>query len=120
VADWHTPTAARVDWTECPLALRHIVILIAAVWMSAATMVASDASELLAVDIRLRIDPSITPRQIVDGLKSEAEAVWRPYGIRIRWWDAAVPGAPASALILEATQNGVSGDRGPVPSAASW
>jgi protein-tyrosine-phosphatase len=39
-------------------------------------------------DIRLRVDPSVTSRRVTDRLKLETEAIWGPYGIRLKWTEA--------------------------------
>jgi hypothetical protein len=55
----------------------------------------ADVSERFEVHIRLRVDPSLTSRRITERLKTETEAIWGPYGVRLEWTDDA--GAPESA-----------------------
>jgi hypothetical protein len=62
--------------------------------------VSGDPSDTFGIDIRLRVDSSITPRYIRKDMKIETEAIWRPYGIRLDWSDveAAAPAANGGAL----------------------
>ena len=60
-------------------------------------------SEPFAIGIRLRVDPSISSRKIIDGLKAEVEAIWEPYGIRIEWTDATLPEFSTNSVSLDAS-----------------
>jgi hypothetical protein len=57
-----------------------------------------DVGESFQVDIRLRIDPSLASRRILEGLKTETESIWAPYGVRLRWADASASAAGGMCL----------------------
>jgi hypothetical protein len=71
------------------------LLTISGVVTTRADGIRADVSERFEVDIRLRVDPSLTSRRITDRMKAETEAIWGPYGVRLEWTDGA--GAPASA-----------------------
>ena len=48
-------------------------------------------------------DPSVAPRRITEGLKTETAAIWEPYGIRIEWIDDTISGRPANGVSLDAS-----------------
>ena len=70
---------------------------------SSAGAIHADVSERFAVAIRLRVDPSLTSRGIIGGLKAETEAIWAPYGVRLEWTDADVSESPANRMFLDAS-----------------
>jgi hypothetical protein len=67
------------------------------------TVLHADVCAPVAVDIRLRLDPSIGSRRIADRLKAETEAIWKQYGIQLEWTDADASEPPADGVFLEAT-----------------
>jgi hypothetical protein len=71
------------------MALRSIasVVIASVLVVCGLTAIHADANEPFDVDIRLRVDPSVTPRRVTDRLKLETEAIWRPYGIQLKWTD---------------------------------
>jgi hypothetical protein len=84
------------------MALRSIASLVAASCVCAASVIHADVSEPFEVDVRLRVDRSLTSRRLTDQLKTEAEAIWGPYGVRLEWSD--------DEAALESRGNGVSLD----------
>jgi hypothetical protein len=60
-------------------------------------------TERFDVDIRLRIDPSIRRTHIAEGMTSETDSIWRPYGLRLHWTDASasVPHGLSLEAIVE-------------------
>ena len=92
----------RADRTEVLMVLRSIIAFVAAVWACGASAIHADVSESFEVNIRLRVDPSLTSRRITGRLKTETAAIWGPYGVRLEWTDD-----PDSA---ESAANGVSLD----------
>jgi hypothetical protein len=70
------------------MALRSTAVFLAALCAFSATTVRSAASEPFEMDVRLRVDPSITSRRVTGRMKQEAEAIWQPYGVRLEWKDA--------------------------------
>ena len=77
--------------------------LVTAFLACGATATSADVSEHFAIGIRLRVDPSITPRRIVDHLKSEAEAIWGQYGVQLDWTPETDPGSAPDGIALEAS-----------------
>ena len=63
----------------------RIVALSVFVLFACASVSHADVSEPFALTIRLHIDPSIETARIADVLKGEAESIWRPYGVELRW-----------------------------------
>jgi hypothetical protein len=85
---------------EVLMALRSIGAFVAA-FVACVTAIGADEGESFQVDIRLRIDPSIASRRIVEGLKTETETLWAPYGVRLRWADAST--SATGGVSLEAS-----------------
>jgi hypothetical protein len=85
------------------MALRSIAVFVAAFCTFSATTILSSASEPFEVSIHLRVDPSITSRRITGRLKDEAEAIWRPYGIRLEWMDVGASEPASSGVSVEAS-----------------
>jgi hypothetical protein len=86
------------------MALRGIAFFVTALCAFAVTPLHADVSERLEVNIRLRVDPSLTSRRITDRLKTETEAIWGPYGVRLEWTDdAAAPESAANGVSLDAS-----------------
>ena len=80
------------------MALRITVSFVAALFACGFSAIHADVNERFAIDIRLHVDPSLASRRITDRLKSETEAIWEPYGVRLEWTDdAADPGSAASS-----------------------
>jgi hypothetical protein len=79
------------------MALRNITSFVAASCVCAASAIHADVSEPFEVEVRLRVDRSLTSRRITGQLKAEAEAIWGPYGVRLEWSDDGA--APESAGI---------------------
>lgn len=69
------------------MALRNIAPFVAA-FFACVTGIRADVNQRFEVDIRLYIDPSIAPKRITEGLKSETESIWRPYGLELHWTEA--------------------------------
>ena len=80
----------------------HLASFVTALCAFAVTALQADVSGRLEVNIRLRVDPSLTSRHLTDRLKTETEAIWGPYGVRLEWTDA--------ADAAESAANGVSLD----------
>jgi hypothetical protein len=81
---------AWVQQSMCVLmALRSIASLFAALCVCGASAIHADVSERFEVGIRLHVDPSLTSRHITDRVKTETEAIWEPYGVRVEWIDDA-------------------------------
>jgi hypothetical protein len=78
-------------------------VVVAAFCALSATTMYSSAGEPFEVGIHLRVDPSITSRRITERLKDEAEAIWRPYGVRLAWMDAGASEAASKGLSVEAS-----------------
>ena len=86
------------------MALRTIALFVAALFACGTSAIHAGVSERFEVDIRLRVDPSLTSRRITDRLKTETEAIWAPYGVRLGWADAAdAPESMANGLSLDAS-----------------
>ena len=86
------------------MALRSLASFIAALCVCAASAMHADVSEIFEVDVRLRVDPTLTSRRVTDELKSEAEAIWGPYGVRLAWSDdGAGPESAGNGLSLDAS-----------------
>ena len=90
------------------------------------------ACEPFQIRVRLRIDHSIAAGPIAARLKDEADAIWRPYGIRLEWVDADSSEPAASGVSLDVTVErrfaGADGLEGPaiagrtyvLPVGANW
>ena len=85
------------------MSLRRIVAFVAALCACWASAIHADVSEPFEVIIRLRVDPSLTFRRITDDLKTETEAIWERYGIRLEWTGADVSESPTNSVSLDAT-----------------
>ena len=68
-----------------------------------ASSVAARAGEPVTVAVSLHIDRSIKSRRIREGLKDEAASLWRPYGIRLEWREAAASDAAFHGVTLSAS-----------------
>src|SRR5207249_10511712 len=55
------------------------------------------------VDVRPRVDPSITSRRVTGRMKQEAEAIWQPYGVRLEWKDAGSSEPASNGVGVEAS-----------------
>jgi len=75
------------------------VVMTLAAWGTTASP--SNAGEPFEVAILLRVDPSIASKRIADRFKDEAESIWRPYGVRLEWTDAAASEPASRGLLLE-------------------
>lgn len=84
------------------MALRIIASFVAVLLACGAAAIHADVSERFEVDIRLRVDPSLTSRRITDHLKLETEAIWRPYGIQLTWTEAGDSERAAKSVALDA------------------
>lgn len=73
------------------MALRSIVSFVAAMCVFAASAL---HAEVFEVDVHLRVDPSLTSRRITDRLKTETEAIWGAYGVRLEWNDETASARP--------------------------
>jgi hypothetical protein len=86
------------------MALWTSALFVAALFAYGASAIHVDASEPFEIDIRLRVDPSLRSRRITDRLKTETEAIWRPYGVRFEWTDdAAAPESESNGVSLDAS-----------------
>jgi hypothetical protein len=85
------------------MGLRSIASLVAALCAFSATTVRSAASEPFEMDVRLRVDPSITSRRVTGRMKQEAEAIWQPYGVRLEWKDAGSSEPASNGVGVEAS-----------------
>jgi hypothetical protein len=91
-------TDKRKKRTEILMALRAIASFVVALFACGFPAIHADVNERFAVHIRLRVEPSLASRRMTDRLKSETEAIWEPYGVRLEWTDdAADPGSAASS-----------------------
>jgi len=71
------------------------VVMVFLVVVCAASVIHADVSEVFEVEVRLRVDRSLTSRRLTGQLKAEAEAIWGPYGVRLEWSDDGVDPEPA-------------------------
>ena len=85
------------------MSFRSIIAFVAALCACGASALHADVSEPFEVIVRLRVEPSLTSRRITDRLKTETDAIWEPYGIRLEWTGADVSESPANSVSLDAT-----------------
>lgn len=85
------------------MATRSVASLVTVLCAIAVTAVQADVNERFEVGIRLRVDRSVTSRRLTDRLKTETEAIWEPYGIRLKWTDAGVSEPAANTVVLDAS-----------------
>ena len=91
------------DRTEALMALRSIAWFVTALCAFAVASVHADVSERFEVGLRLRVAPSVTARGLTDRLKTETEAIWEPYGVRLTWTDAGVAEPAANSIFVDAS-----------------
>jgi len=65
--------------------------------LCASAAVRADRGQPVQIDVRLRVDRSITSRHIIEGIKDEAESIWAPY-VRLQWTDEATTAGGAMSL----------------------
>ena len=54
------------------------------------------------IRIRLHVDPSLRSRRLAERLKTETEAIWEPYGVRIEWTSDDLSESTPDGLFLDA------------------
>jgi hypothetical protein len=115
------------------MALRSIVSFVAAMCVFGASALHADVSEVFEVDVHLRVDPSLTSRRITDRLKTETEAIWGAYGVRLEWNDETGGREPVgNGVSLDASLDresergpltkwpAILGHVGPTPPTSTW
>lgn len=94
----------RTDGMPVPGAIVSVVGADASVTTdTSGSYIRADVNEPFDVDIRLRVDPSVTSRRVTDRLKLETEAIWRPYGIQLKWTEAGPSEPAAKSVALDAS-----------------
>jgi hypothetical protein len=77
-----------------------LVVQQASVGLAGGAGVVDDTSHPVAVAIHLSVDRTVESRRITKQVMTEAETIWRQYGIRLDWTDAD-PSDPSPPIALD-------------------